>query len=472
MDFRVIYDVNYLVQPDKNIERRHKKSIRRKNGMDKHCLDLYLPTRPLPYVSLNGGQTYTGVASPPVVVFVHGGGWRRGDRQSWNHFMSSYDTNLLMYFLQRYYGTYSNVGETFAKRGIACAVISYPLSRLQLSFVLVEMFLSFVMSIASVGILLTLAVCLAQLLLFITTGNFGVQYFVQFAVFHGAMSTPVLSTLCIYVGLSQIVVWIIALCLHRKNYPSLRPHSVALITVFAGLCGYLCTKYDLLSIEHSISLSSVLLVFLSQVILLTVYFADVPTLKHPSQIRSIAQSIRWVRKYGIITKLFNIRKLFLCGYSAGGHMVSFLTLNSDVYLQEVGLDLCDIKGVISISGIYNLHSLAEGSRCLQELYLTPTFESKPSCWTIASPVTYIKYSLNDMPRFLITNAEWDFGLDKDAREFVMKLQNHGYQCEYHVIKGSSHFSLAMLFGQNGQTLHKICIRFIDTVLQQNKTTEL
>ena len=54
------------------------------NELQKNFLDLYLP--------LTAGD---GVA--PVVVFVHGGGWRRGDKAAWNHFLSLYDTNFLLF---------------------------------------------------------------------------------------------------------------------------------------------------------------------------------------------------------------------------------------------------------------------------------------------------------------------------------------------------------------------------------------
>ena len=69
----------------------------------KHRLDLYLP------VSVESGPAASGQGEagtkPPLVMFVHGGAWQMGDR--------------------RPYGT---LGRAFAKRGIACAAISYRLS--------------------------------------------------------------------------------------------------------------------------------------------------------------------------------------------------------------------------------------------------------------------------------------------------------------------------------------------------------
>jgi len=62
---------------------------------------------------LRGGMSTVDIHSGlhPVIMFVHGGGWRRGDRR----FM---------------FGLYGNVGQTWAANGFIVAVISYRLARL------------------------------------------------------------------------------------------------------------------------------------------------------------------------------------------------------------------------------------------------------------------------------------------------------------------------------------------------------
>lgn len=71
----------------------------------KHRLDLFLPAPP-PDI----GASPAGVPAP-ILVFVHGGGWKTGDKS----------------FRPGGYDVYSNIGRFFAARGIVVAVVSYRL---------------------------------------------------------------------------------------------------------------------------------------------------------------------------------------------------------------------------------------------------------------------------------------------------------------------------------------------------------
>jgi len=70
---------------------------------EKHYLDVYVPSH------INDTEK-----TAPVVFFVHGGGWKRGDRK-WNN----WPTRGRLY---------KNVGYACAKQGFVCVVISYRLS--------------------------------------------------------------------------------------------------------------------------------------------------------------------------------------------------------------------------------------------------------------------------------------------------------------------------------------------------------
>lgn len=146
---------------------------------DKYCLDLYLPTldkqTPLDskinriysdkreYYNEDPAEHYRTVKSTniqekwrdkygctgrniPLVIFLHGGGWRRGNRQCYRHFISVYDTNLLVALFMWFMEVYDNVGVAWARCGVPCALVSYPLIRLPLPQYFIELGTSTVMS--------------------------------------------------------------------------------------------------------------------------------------------------------------------------------------------------------------------------------------------------------------------------------------------------------------------------------------
>lgn len=90
--FYVIRDLDYSVEPTETQVELVRQRLRgalaeaRQNDLRKTLLDVYLPT-----TAADGGA--------PVVVFIHGGGWRRGDKDAWNHFLSVYDTNFFFFVL-------------------------------------------------------------------------------------------------------------------------------------------------------------------------------------------------------------------------------------------------------------------------------------------------------------------------------------------------------------------------------------
>ena len=77
-----------------------------------------------------------------------------------------------------------------------------------------------------------------------------------------------------------------------------------------------------------------------------------PAVQHPAHIEDVARAFAWVvenaRDYGIESG-----EIFLAGHSAGGHLVSLLALDPR-YLDRHGLSPDRIKGVMTISGLYDV----------------------------------------------------------------------------------------------------------------------
>jgi acetyl esterase/lipase len=192
-----------------------------------------------------------------------------------------------------------------------------------------------------------------------------------------------------------------------------------------------------------------------------------PGVRHPEHVRDVARAVAWaaahVADYGGSSS-----KLFLCGHSAGGHLVALLATDP-TYLKAEGLPLALIRGVIAVSGVYRVPVLDLGFtmpgltggtlRALAGLFTAPTPE--PAQWpeaaptvsipvnlfstvfgtdrkecAAASPVTHVTAGL---PPFLLINAEKDLPLLPEmARDFAGALRGANDEVQEMTIKGRGH----------------------------------
>jgi acetyl esterase/lipase len=133
-----------------------------------------------------------------------------------------------------------------------------------------------------------------------------------------------------------------------------------------------------------------------------------PKVRHPAHVQDVAKSVAWARR--------NIRKhggnpdsLYLCGYSAGGHLVSLLATDES-YLKAEGVPPESIRGVISISGVYS-------DVKLPGLHLIFPSNDRDKSFPL--------YHANKAhARFRMFYAEGEiFGLDLQAKQFHRELLN-------------------------------------------------
>ena len=129
-----------------------------------------------------------------------------------------------------------------------------------------------------------------------------------------------------------------------------------------------------------------------------------PRNPHPAQMKDAAAAFDWVyrnvEKYGGDPK-----RIFVSGHSSGGHLAALLALD-ETYLKAYGLNPSDIRGVISMSGVYDVRYVpafrVEGDR------------------KDASPFYRVH---SGAPPFLISYCQWDYlGLPMQAREFAAALK--------------------------------------------------
>lgn len=153
-----------------------------------------------------------------------------------------------------------------------------------------------------------------------------------------------------------------------------------------------------------------------------------PAVKHPEHVTDVARAFGWVvkniAKYGGKTD-----RLFVCGHSAGGHLVSLLGTDEQ-YLKAQGLTLRAIRGVIPISGVY----------ILPERFFTQVFGSDLKVRKQASPITHARKGL---PPFLILYADNDLrGCDREPSEkFCKALKEKGTTATTLEVKSSDHYRI-------------------------------
>ncbi|OQX95264.1 hypothetical protein B6I21_06330 [candidate division KSB1 bacterium 4572_119] len=149
---------------------------------------------------------------------------------------------------------------------------------------------------------------------------------------------------------------------------------------------------------------------------------------HPDHIEDVAKAFKWVyeniQEYG-----GDQENIFLFGQSAGAHLVSLLATDTN-YLNAHGLSTDVIKGVISMSGAYDLYDLVEWPNNPLGLDAAEVLQYKTLCLNAfgsweeaqldnASPAKFIKMN---QPPFLIIgiNVTDTF---KDMPGFALQSQN-------------------------------------------------
>jgi acetyl esterase/lipase len=189
-----------------------------------------------------------------------------------------------------------------------------------------------------------------------------------------------------------------------------------------------------------------------------------PKVKHPEHVKDVARAFAWtvknVEKYG-----GDPRTVFLCGHSAGGHLVALLATDAS-YLEDPSLKLTPeeraaVKGVIGVSGVYRIPGPDEFRVMLQHIVNhwvqsgTPAWLAKPllkageglnpfrlvfgegrDVQVSASPLSHVRKGL---PPFLLLYAEAEVpGLIDMAHDFQKALRKVGVRVDLKSIPDCTH----------------------------------
>ncbi|MGF1578971.1 MAG: alpha/beta hydrolase [Gemmataceae bacterium] len=175
-----------------------------------------------------------------------------------------------------------------------------------------------------------------------------------------------------------------------------------------------------------------------------------PKVKHPDQIKDVAKAFAWtfrnIKKYG-----GDPNAIFVCGHSAGGHLVALLATD-EKYLKRHKLSHKCICGAIPVSGVYTI---------LNQPTFTQVFGKSEKMRKSGSPINFVSKTV---PPFLIMHAEYELpGCTPPlARAFYNALNKVGATATLYEAKRQNHVTIMLGMRNQRNTVHQKILEFIRT----------
>jgi acetyl esterase/lipase len=212
-----------------------------------------------------------------------------------------------------------------------------------------------------------------------------------------------------------------------------------------------------------------------------------PWVKHPEHVRDVARAFAWTKcnvgRYG-----GRPDQVFLAGHSAGGHLVSLLATD-ETYLAAEGLRTADVRGVISVCGVYripegNMVVTLGGSSPLAFRFeevlplhggdgkglppgpglplsvnvFGPAFGDDPAVRVQASPRFHVRPGL---PPFLLVSSQKDLPtLPAQADQFCRALHEHGNEAWWLRVPDRNHNSVMFRATAPEDPLARAILQFV------------
>jgi acetyl esterase/lipase len=172
-----------------------------------------------------------------------------------------------------------------------------------------------------------------------------------------------------------------------------------------------------------------------------------PKVQHPEHIKDFTRPFAWTVQ-NIAKRGGDKERIFVCGHSAGAHLVALLAADS-AYLKAHELTSKAIRGVVPISGPF---ILAPG-------FLPKVFGDDRKAAPAAAPMTHVRKAL---PPFLIVFADNDFfGCDRPVADAFRKaLEAKGNIAKTLEIKNHNHITVMMSAGMSAGKAHQEIVKFI------------
>lgn len=160
------------------------------------------------------------------------------------------------------------------------------------------------------------------------------------------------------------------------------------------------------------------------------------------------EKIRTSLSYGLLTvKTYlndpsNNLPMYICGHSAGAHLTTELVLNA----KEIIKDQLNIKGIIPISGIYDLEPIISTS--LNIKIKLNQIQARNN-----SPILRVSKDLVPA-EFFVGNHETQAFIQQ-SQEMKDQWELKGNAANFTILKNSDHFSLLFHFLEDGEIVESI-----------------
>ena len=264
----------------------------------------------------------------PFVIFVHGGGWRRGGKQAWKHYLY-YDVNFLVAILQWLLNVHRNVGMALAQNGVGCALISYPLSEQNVPYVFFEMFLSYIQSC----FVTFLGLSPVGLLIYGPNNTSWVQL-------QALSKNRYNFRLPLYIVLIPFLTNMLTLVLFTRKRVKFKLSWYLLLTLWLTTVLVIYSSFSLI-VPYQILLTTFWTFLITQGIILRRRLSRLD-ITYSDQAKVVAKSVHWAKRLALKSGQFDRERLYLMGHSAGGHLIT-LTVLDETYLKEIHCSSQDIK---------------------------------------------------------------------------------------------------------------------------------
>lgn len=183
-----------------------------------------------------------------------------------------------------------------------------------------------------------------------------------------------------------------------------------------------------------------------------------PAVQHPAHVRDVARAYAWTID-NVDTFGGDPSQIVLSGHSAGGHLVSLFALN-ERYLNDQGLDGSAIRGVIGLSGVYDVTDVPT------DIISSQVFTSDPGVRRDASPIAHVDA---DEPPFLLLYAQFDIPtLDTQAERLHGRLTAQGNESRIREIRGRIHSTIVLRIGNGADPTTAEMLDFLDARTRQSQ----